>query len=75
MPGLGGLQVVKHIKEIQPDLQVILLTGHASKQDEHLGMQLGCYEYLIKPVDIRDLIDILNKACGQESQTKECEES
>ncbi len=69
MPGLGGLQVIEEIKEMQPDLAVILLSGHASAQDEYLGMQLGCYDYLVKPVKFDSLVKILNTAAN-----RSCEE-
>ncbi len=67
MPGLGGLQIIRRIKQARPNLQVVLLTGRSSPQDEDLGKSLGCYEYLIKPVSISNLIDIL-KGAAQKSK-------
>jgi len=65
MPGLGGLDVIRSIREKYPRLQVILLTGHTSVQDERTGQELGCFEYLIKPVNIDQLVEIFHRACGQ----------
>jgi DNA-binding response OmpR family regulator len=65
MPGLGGLEIVRKVKESQPNLAVILLSGHSSPQDESLGKQLGCYDYLVKPVKLEDLVRILNSAASQ----------
>ncbi|OFW66810.1 MAG: hypothetical protein A2Y74_03480, partial [Actinobacteria bacterium RBG_13_63_9] len=59
MPELGGLEVIKKIKEERPNLEVILLTGHSSAQDAEKGKMLGAFDYLMKPVKIDDLIRIL----------------
>ena len=62
MPGLGGLEVIRKVKEKWPDLQVVMLTGHGSSQDAEKGMELGAFEYVMKPVNIDDLTDILRAA-------------
>ena len=62
MPGLGGLEVIQKIKEEQPRLEVILLTGHSSAQDAEKGMTLGAFDYLMKPVKIDDLLGVLLSA-------------
>lgn len=62
MPGLGGLEVIRRIKSGHPHLQVILLTGHGSAQDAERGMELGAFDYLMKPLKIEDLIRVLFSA-------------
>ena len=62
MPGLGGLEVIKRIKEKTPSPQVILLTGHSSVQDAERGMGLGAFDYLMKPIKIDELISVLRSA-------------
>ena len=62
MPGLSGMEVLARIKAIDPKIQVILLTGHGATKDGIKGMQLGAFDYLIKPVDIDELIEKLNEA-------------
>ena len=62
MPGLGGLKIIEGIKAAFPNLPVVLLTGHGSTQDAEKGMHLGAYDYLMKPVDIDDLVRILAAA-------------
>jgi DNA-binding response OmpR family regulator len=59
MPGLGGLEVIRRIKEHRAHLEVILLTGHGSAQDAARGMELGAYDYLMKPVKIDELVPLL----------------
>ncbi|MFO7554951.1 MAG: response regulator [Desulfobacterales bacterium] len=62
MPGLNGLEVLQKIKALDPRIQVILLTGHGATKDGIRGMQLGAFDYLIKPIDIDELIEKLNEA-------------
>lgn len=61
MPGLSGMEVLERIKAIDPKIQVILLSGHGATKDGIKGMQLGAFDYLIKPVDIDELIEKLNE--------------
>ena len=61
MPGLGGLETIKAIKLEQPDVKVILLTGHSSAEDVDQAMDIGTYSYLVKPVDFEDLLAMMQK--------------
>lgn len=65
MPGLGGLAVIKRLKQSHPDLEVILLSGHGAKEDVEVGLRLGAFDYLQKPVEIEDLIEILRRAAAK----------
>jgi DNA-binding response OmpR family regulator len=69
MPGLGGLDVIRQIKEKWPHLQVVLLTGHGSTQDAEEGMQLGAFKYVMKPVNIEELTSILRAASEHDQDT------
>jgi len=51
MPRLEGLDVLARIKAIDPDAQVIILTGHATMETAIQALRLGAYEYQFKPVD------------------------
>jgi len=62
MPGLGGLEVLKRIKEKYPRIQVILFTGQGYTEDETKGMELGAFDYMVKPIMIEDLIEKMNEA-------------
>lgn len=62
MPGLGGLDVIREIKEARPGVAVILLTGHGSAQDAEAGISLGAFDYLMKPIKIEELMRKLLKA-------------
>ena len=62
MPGLGGLEVLKRIKVRKPQIPVILLTGRGSTKEGIEGMQLGAVDYLMKPINIEELIKKMQKA-------------
>jgi DNA-binding response OmpR family regulator len=70
MPGLGGLEVLKQVKEMNPDIKVILLTGHGSTKEGIEGMNLGASDYLMKPINIEELIPKMQEAIenGQSSE-------
>ncbi len=50
MPGMGGLETLQAIKNDNPLVEVIMLTGHATVQNAIEGMKRGAFDYLMKPV-------------------------
>jgi DNA-binding response OmpR family regulator len=58
------MEVLKLIKAKDPDIQVILLTGQGSDKDGVEGMRLGAFDYLVKPLDIEELITKMKEAAG-----------
>lgn len=62
MPDLDGLEVLASLKESYPDLAVIILTGHGSFEAGRKGMELGAYDYIMKPVDLNLLIAKIESA-------------
>ncbi len=62
MPGIDGIEVLRRVKETQPGIEVIILTGHGSELDRQTCMNLGAFAYLQKPVDIEVLSETLKKA-------------
>ena len=67
MPGMNGLNALRQIKQINPDLPVILLTGHGSTKDGMEGMRIGAFDFLIKPLDIYALIDKIKLALASKA--------
>lgn len=55
MPGLHGVEVLRQTKELAPEVEVIVLTGHGTMDDMQQCMELGAFAYLNKPVDIEEL--------------------
>jgi DNA-binding response OmpR family regulator len=56
MPGVSGLEVLRRIKEDFPGIEVILLTGRGTTKEGIEGMNLGAFDFLMKPVKIEELI-------------------
>jgi DNA-binding response OmpR family regulator len=55
MPGIDGIEVLRRIKELQPIVEVIMLTGHSTLDSAITGLKLGAFDYLTKPCDIKEL--------------------
>lgn len=62
MPGMSGIEALAEIKKINPLLEVIILTGHASVDVAVEIAKLGGYEYLIKPCPLEDLMEKVDAA-------------
>lgn len=56
MPGMDGIEALRRIRKIDPLVEVILLTGHASVEAGVEGMKSGAYDYVIKPYNVNDLM-------------------
>ncbi len=56
MPRMDGIEVLRTVKQRFPLVEVIMLTGHASMEVAIEGMELGAFDYLMKPVDVDELI-------------------
>ena len=64
MPGMDGLELLRRIRRDHAHTPVVLLTGHASVEMGVQGMELGAFDYLLKPVDLDDLLDIARRAAA-----------
>jgi DNA-binding NtrC family response regulator len=62
MPGMDGIETLREIKKKNPLVEVILLTGHASMESGVEGMNLGAFDYIMKPVNIDDLLEMIRRA-------------
>ena len=62
MPGVDGLEALKVLKAKRPELQVILLTGHATVEKGIEAMKLGAMDFLEKPADLSQLTEKIKKA-------------
>ncbi|MFZ5907363.1 MAG: response regulator [Nitrospirota bacterium] len=56
MPGMGGMEVLKTIKKLYPDLPVLILTGQGTTAQAVAAMKEGAMDYMEKPADIETLI-------------------
>jgi DNA-binding NtrC family response regulator len=62
MEDMDGIEVLKIFKKMDPDLMVIMLTGHGSAQAASDGISLGAFDYLTKPCDFSELLEKIRKA-------------
>ncbi len=62
IPGMNGIETLKTIKKLDPTIEVIMLTGHGDVQSVEEGMKSGALEYIMKPVEIGELISKIDKA-------------
>jgi len=62
MPGIDGIETLRLLKEKNPDLEIIMLTGHATVQKGIEAMKLGAEDFLEKPVDLSVLLERISEA-------------
>jgi DNA-binding NtrC family response regulator len=62
MPEIDGLETLKILKSKNPDLQIILLTGHATVEKGVEAMKLGAMDLMEKPADLKVLTEKIKKA-------------
>lgn len=68
MPGMSGLEALERIREMQPDLPVIFMTGHSSIPTATEALRKGAVAYVTKPFHLADLKDTIRKALGRQSK-------
>ncbi len=62
MPGIDGIETLRWIKANTPEIEVIMLTGYVSVESGIKGMQLGAFDYVIKPAPMNELLDKIRQA-------------
>ena len=62
MPGIGGIEILKRMNAQNLQIPVILLTGYGSSEQGKEGMELGAFDYLMKPCDLNMLISKIQEA-------------
>ncbi|MCF8050130.1 MAG: response regulator [Desulfobacterales bacterium] len=62
MPGIDGLEALKRAKKLRPELQVILLTGHATVEKGVEAIKLGAMDFIEKPADLEALSEKIKRA-------------
>ena len=67
MPEMDGLEVLRRIKEKWPKTQVIIATGHGDEEDRRKCLELGAFDFLSKPVNIKELSHLLKEAWSEAS--------
>ncbi|MCJ2164421.1 sigma-54 dependent transcriptional regulator [Pseudodesulfovibrio sp. S3] len=62
LPGMSGLEALKHLTKVAPGVDVIVMTGYASKDSGVTAMQQGAYDYFEKPFSLREMEVVVRRA-------------
>mgnify|MGYP001827582341 FL=1 len=71
MPGIDGMQFLQRARAIDPDLPVILITGHGDVSMAVEAMRAGAYDFIEKPFAVEDLVDTVGRALDKRTLTME----
>src|SRR5437867_4764842 len=71
LPGLNGLELVRQLHTAQPRLPIILMTAHGTTETAIEATKSGAYDYLLKPCDIPEFIDLVEKALASRRMMNE----
>ncbi len=69
MPGIDGLSLLKKIHEVQPDIPVIIMTAHSDLDSAVNSYQTGAFEYLPKPFDVDEAVNLIKRAINHKQET------
>jgi DNA-binding NtrC family response regulator len=70
MPGIDGVETQRRLKEIQPLIQCIVLTGHGSIDTALESGQQDAYKYLLKPIDYENLVETIKEAAKKKEEVQ-----
>jgi two-component system cell cycle response regulator len=65
MPGMSGLEVLERLRRLDPDLPVIMLTGHVSSQNAIAALKLGAFDFIVKGLDHNLVVLAVHRAIRQ----------
>ena len=69
MPGLTGIEVLDQIKQVSPNTEVVIMTGHATVETAIEAVRLGAFDYITKPAKLAQIETILNKIAEKRELT------
>lgn len=71
MPGMDGMEVLKHLRGLDPSIQVIIITGYATVETAIEAMKQGAYDFISKPFEPDQLRIVVNRAAEKIRLTQE----
>ena len=77
MPGTDGLKLLERMQRDYPDIPVIIMTAHSDLESAVSAYQGGAFEYLPKPFDVNEAVELVRRACNMrhERQSKQQDDS
>ncbi len=73
MPGMDGMELQKKLRDADPELTVIIMTGYASVETAVQALKTGAYDYITKPIDPDELVHLVSNALGHKRYRRELE--
>ena len=70
MPGPSGIDLLDKVKELRPDIPVIIMTAHSDLESAVESYEHGAWEYLPKPFDIEEAVSMIKRATASEDSDK-----
>ena len=71
LPGLSGLEIVRQLHDLQPRLPIILVTAFGTPDTAMEAIKLGAFDYLLKPFDMRQMLDLIARAADSSQRASE----
>jgi DNA-binding NtrC family response regulator len=71
MPGMDGMELQEHLRQADPEMLVIIMTGYASVETAVQGLKNGAWDYIVKPVDPDELLHLINRAVEHRGARRE----
>jgi two-component system nitrogen regulation response regulator GlnG len=75
MPGMGGMDLLDHIKSQQPHTHVVVMTAQDTMNNTILAMRKGAYDYISKPFDFNEIYELIDKVTASSQVTSPKEEA
>ncbi len=69
MPAMSGIEVMERIKQFDPDIEVIVVTGYSSLDSALHGLRQGVFDYISKPFDVPQISDLVRRAVARRRAT------
>jgi signal transduction histidine kinase len=70
MPGMSGVEVMERIKQHDPDIEVVIVTGYSSLETAIRGLRFRAFDYISKPFDVSEISEIVRRAVAQRRSTQ-----
>ena len=62
MPGMNGIEVLKEIQKLKPDIEVIVITGYGTLKSAIECIRLGVFDYITKPFNVPEIVSVIKKS-------------
>ncbi len=71
MPGMDGIELLQNIQRQFPELPVIIMTAHSDLESAVSAFHEGAFEYLPKPFDVNEVVEVVHRACIHRKEQKQ----